>query len=131
MPATGIQQGLGAHDIRHHEVLRARDGSVHVCLRREVDHDIVSRDHLVQHRAIADIALDEGVARIPRDGSQVRPVARVGEFVEHEHTLDIRAQAAIEQAAHVVRADEARASCHHVAHWRILRMREPPTGRFG
>ena len=128
MPATGIQQCLSADDIGDHEVLRPRDRAIHVSLRREIDHDIVAGHDLVQDRAVADVALDEGIARILRDGGQVRQVAGVGELVEHGHAGNLGTEAAIEQTAHIVRADEARSPSDQVSHPRILRTGERPKG---
>ena len=126
--AAGIQQRLRADDIGDHEVLRARDRAVHVGLRREVDHDVVAGDHSVEDRPVADVALDEGIAGILRNGREIRRVAGVGELVEHGHAGNLGTEVALQQAAHIVRADEARSPRDQVSHPRILRTGECPKG---
>ncbi|CAB5000596.1 unannotated protein [freshwater metagenome] len=59
MAQAGIEQGLGADDVREEELLRAGDRSVDVGLGREVHDDVVPGEDGVEERAVADIALDE------------------------------------------------------------------------
>ena len=48
----------------------------------EVEHGVVTRQHLVEQRGVEDVAVDEGVARAVGDRREVGEVAGVGELVE-------------------------------------------------
>ena len=120
VPPAGIQKRLRAHDVGDHEVLRSRDRPVHVRLGREVDHHVMARHHLIQDRTFADVALDERVAGVLRNSGEIREIAGIGELVEHGHACSLGTQAAIEQATHVVRADEAGSAGDEISHARIL-----------
>ena len=130
MPPAGVQQCLRPDDIRQDEVLGSCNRPVHVRLGREVDHHVMAGHHLIQDRTVADVPLDERVAGVLRDSSKIRQVAGVGELVEHPHALDLDTQAAIEQAPHVVRADEAGSAGDEVLHAGILGTRVRPQGRM-
>ena len=62
-----LQQDLDPADVRGDEVGRAGDRAVDVRLRREVDHHVVARDHRVEQRGVADVAVHEArTAGCPR-----------------------------------------------------------------
>ena len=77
----------------------------------EVDDRLVSGERGVDGRAVGDVALDEGVARVVGDGREVRRVAGVRQLVE-DGDLDIvpAGVAATEQGPDVVRTDETGAA---------------------
>ena len=62
----------------------------------------------IEQRAVADVAVDEDVARIALQGGQGFEVAGVSQRVEVEHRLVAGGQ----PVEHEVRADESGAACH-------------------
>jgi hypothetical protein len=69
VPAARLEEAVGAHDVRAHEGLGARDGVVVVGLRREVHDGVVAGDQAVEQPLVADVAHDEldPVSRQPGD----------------------------------------------------------------
>ena len=79
-----LQEVHGAHDVGLDEDFRVGNGPVHVALSREV-YDIVKVILLEQGRyqfLVADVALDEDVARVALHAFEVLQVARVGQLVQ-------------------------------------------------
>src|SRR3989475_192178 len=70
----------------------------------EIDHRVDAAGDVADQLAVADVAVDEGVARIALDVLQVRRVARVGELVEVDDGV---VGARREDVSNEVRADEA------------------------
>ena len=51
-------------------------------LRREVDDDVVTRQHLGEQLPVGDVAPDEGETRIVDDRGQILHVAGIGQRIE-------------------------------------------------
>src|SRR5262245_37609820 len=108
----GLEQYVGADDVGRDEGARPVDRAVDMALSREM-HDDVGPEELkcVGHRAgVADVGLEEAVARTSRDGLQRLEVPRIGQFVDDEHIA-----AACDEVADDGRADEARAARYQEA----------------
>ena len=119
MAQTRIQKRLRSDHIRNNEVLRAMDRSVHVRLRREVNHHVVTGQHLIEQIAVADIALHEGVTRVGGHRRQVLQVSGVGEFVVDGHAGAVVAEGVVgagEEFTDEVRTDKSGRSGNEVAH---------------
>jgi hypothetical protein len=89
---------------------RARDRG----LAREVDDDVDTAHRLLERVVVLHPASDEGERPITVRGAEpfeVRGHARPREVVEDDHRV-----APVEEPMHVVRADEAGAACHEMAH---------------
>ena len=115
--AGGFQQGIGANDIGLDKGGRAVDGAVHVRLGRQV-HDRVRLElgqGATDHRAVADIGLQELVVRVVRDAGQRFEVAGVGQLVEVEHLV----LGVIEQVANQRRTNKTRAAGDQNTHEEI------------
>jgi hypothetical protein len=84
-----FEQAEGAQDISLDEVLGTVDGSVHVTLGREVDHDprAVLGQQKVDQVKVTQVALYEDVPRITLETGNVLEVARIGELVEVDYRL--------------------------------------------
>ena len=82
VPHGGVEQGLGADDVGHHEVGGAEDRAVDVGLGREVHDGVGGADEVVDEPRVEDVALDEGQPGIVADRRQVGEVAGVGELVQ-------------------------------------------------
>ena len=103
----GLQQGLGAQDVGDDEVRGAGDRTVDVRLGGEVDDGVVAGHEVVDEVHVADVALDEAVARGVGHLGQVRQRAGVGELVQDGDLGPGRLRVGVgELPAHVVRADE-------------------------
>ncbi len=70
------------------------------------------RQGLVDGGAVADIALDEGKARIAGDGRERGEIAGVGELVEDQNFV----RRMVHDAARHRRSDESGAASHENAH---------------
>ena len=119
MTQARIEQSLRADHVGDNEVLRSVDGPVDMGLSGEVDDHVVPGEHLVEQVPVADISMDEGVARVVGDGGEVRLVAGVGELVEHRHAGALVPEGVVgpgHQFANEMRADEARGPGDQVAH---------------
>ena len=119
MTQARVEKGLRADHVGDDEVLRSVDGPVDVGFGGEVDDHVVPRKHLVEQVPVADVSVDEGVARVVGDGGEVRLVSSVGELVEHRHAgalVPERVVGSGHQFADEMRADEARGSGDQVAH---------------
>ncbi len=83
----------------------------------EVHDHVGARHHVLDGGGVADVALDEPVARAVGDRGEVLLVARVGQLVEHHHLgVGERRVGTPDQLPHVVGADEAGTTCHQNAH---------------
>ena len=86
---------------------RIHQRAVDVCLRREVDDGVRLGGKGVDQFGIADVAMDEAVARLAFEVHQVGQVPRVRELVEHRD-LDVGPRGA--QVADKVGTNESRAA---------------------
>jgi hypothetical protein len=57
--ARGLEQDVGAIDVGGDELARRLDGTVHVGLRREVDHRVAVLDGAPDRVTIRDVGLDQ------------------------------------------------------------------------
>ena len=82
--AHGFEQAEGADDVGLDEIFRAVDAAVNVRLGRKIDDGagLVLGEQPGDELEIADVALDEVVARVAAQGCEVFEVAGVGERVE-------------------------------------------------
>ena len=80
--AHHLQQRVGAEDVGVEEGLRLGYGTVHVRLRGEVDDRVDASRRLGHGRSVADVGLDEAVARVGFHAPQIVQVARVGQLVQ-------------------------------------------------
>nr|BFF13325.1 hypothetical protein GCM10025699_46280 [Microbacterium flavescens] len=124
VPERGVEQLLRAEHVGLDEDRGVPDRAVDVRLGGEVDDGVDLGEEPVEQGAVADVALDEGVARGVGDGGEVRLVARVGQGVEHDHLGAFEARVGVfEGASDEVRADEAGAAgdedFHTVPWWSV------------
>ena len=73
---AGVEQRLGAEHVGHDEVGSAGDRPVDVGLGGEVDHRVVPGQGRVEHRRVADVAVDERVPRARRRPARGWPGCR-------------------------------------------------------
>ena len=108
VPASGLEQLVGALDVGAQEGLRIGDRVVVVRLGGVVHDGVVARDEALEQLGVADVAHHELHPILGQAGDVLR-VARVGELVEdgHAHVRVLR-----RHVAHEVRADEAAAAGH-------------------
>src|SRR5256885_15864523 len=99
-----LQQRVDAEDVGPQELVGLHERPIHVGHRGEIDHRVDAAGDVADQLAVADVAVDEGVARIALDVLQVRRVARVGELVEVDDGV---VGARREDVSNEVRADEA------------------------
>ena len=105
-PARGVHDDVRAEAVGVDEVVGAGDRTVDVALGGEVDDGVVAGHRLFERARIADVALDERVARVVVDVAQRREVARVGErVVDGDFVVGVG-----EHVADVVGPDEAGAA---------------------
>ena len=85
MRAGGLEQAVGAHEVRLDEVAGRVDRAIDVALGREVHDDVGPHagEGLAQGGSVADVGLDEGEPRAGRDGLEGGQVPGIGELVEH------------------------------------------------
>ena len=107
-----VAQHVGAEAVGPHERVRVDDRAVDVALGREVDHGVVAGHGHAHRVAIADVALDERVARVVGDVGQAGQVAGVGQRVEDRHLVVGRG----EHVADVVGTDEPGRAGHEQLH---------------
>jgi hypothetical protein len=105
-----LEQAESAHDVGLYEIFRAVDGAVHVAFGGKVQHraGAVFGQQAVHQRAVAQVAVHEGVALIPLQAGQVFQVAGVGELVEVDHRLIGLGQ----PVEYEIAADEAGSASH-------------------
>ena len=96
-----------------HELAGAVDGAVDVGLGGEVEDDVGRglAQSVATDVAIADVALDEAVARVVGDGGEVVEIAGVGEPVVDD---DLGLGLVFEQVVDEVRADEPGAARYEI-----------------
>ncbi|MOA30968.1 hypothetical protein D3C78_1520960 [compost metagenome] len=109
-----LEQMERPDDIGLDEVLRSVDRAVDVRFRREVDHGPrpVLSQQTIHQRPVADIAMHEGMARVPFQAGEILQVAGVGQLVEADHRFVM----AGEPVQHEVGADEAGAAGYEDGH---------------
>jgi hypothetical protein len=78
----GLEQRVRAVHVRAQELVGAQVGAVHVRFGRHVHHRVDPVHHLQHQAAIADVPVDEAVARMGLDVAQVLQASRVRELVE-------------------------------------------------
>lgn len=108
---SGVDEGVGAQDVRTHELGAAVDGAVHMRLGGEVHHLVVPGHETADQFRVTDVALDEREAGVAAHGVEVGRTARVGELVEHGDG-DVAGAVRAQQRTDVVGADEAGAAGH-------------------
>ncbi len=101
--ASGVHDDVGPEAVGVDEVVGPDDGAIDVALGSEVHHGVDSGHGHLQRARIADVALDEGVARVVVDILERGQVAGVGEGVVDDHLVVGLPQ----HVADVVGADEA------------------------
>src|SRR6266566_2852176 len=112
-----VEENVGAQDIRLDELSGAEDRAVDMGLCREVEDRLTARGYPCKHVAVGDGPLNE----LDVGAIEVRPIARVGELVEHDNLV-----ASGGQAFSAVRADEPGSAGNENTH------RRKPRGRtFG
>jgi hypothetical protein len=105
------------------------DRAVDVRLGGEVDDGVDCREELVEQASVADVALDEGVARRVGDRREVGEVAGVCQRVEHDHLSALEARVGILQGAtDEIGADETGATSDENLHEesRLFSVGKPP-----
>ena len=105
----GLQHGQRADDIGLREGEGVLDGTVHMGLRREVDHAVhLLFLHQGEHALeVADVHLDEPVVGPVLDVLEIREIARVGELVQVDDPV---LRIFVHEQPHDVAADEAGAA---------------------
>ena len=106
VPAAGLEQAVGAHDVRLDKGFRAGNGVVVVGLRGVVDDRVVPGDDAIEQLGVADVAHDE-LHAVFGQASYVLGVACVGELVQHRH---VHAGVVVDHVVHEVGADETAAA---------------------
>ena len=87
--ARGLQQHIGAGDVRLDKGGGAVDGAVHMAFGRQM-HDrvgLVRRQNAVHLRPVADIGLLKGIERVVRDHRHVIEAGRICQLVEVDHMV--------------------------------------------
>ncbi len=85
MRAGGLEQAVGAHEVRLDKVAGRVDRAIDVALGREVHDDVGPKrgEGLAQGGSVADVGLDEGETRAGRYGLKRRQVPGIGELVQN------------------------------------------------
>lgn len=116
VPAGGLEQRVGADDVRVEERTRVVQRVVVVRLRGVVHHGVGLGEQRIDERGIHDVALDELDPILGQPG-QRSPVPGVGELVENRHVrIGVR-----DDVVHEVGADEAGTTGHEQAGHRCPR----------
>src|SRR5262245_46006394 len=89
MRERGLKQNIGSDDVGVDEFGRPIDRSVDVTFRRQM-HDRLgfkTRENVSNSRTIADIGAAEMIPRMALDRSERSKIARVGQFIDHQHLV--------------------------------------------
>ena len=105
--AEGVEQRLGAEDVGADEGGGIEDGAVDVAFGGEVDDGIRFGDEGSDGGGVADVAVDEAVARVGSEVGEILSVAGVGQSIK---VGDAPVGALAQDEAHEVGADEAAAA---------------------
>ena len=102
-----------AEDVGLQERFRLIDRAVHMCLSREVDDSVHAFCCCRDYHAITDVSMDEGLAWIALNISQVVWISRIGELVQADY---LRSFVLGQLPANEVRPDEARSPTNEKPH---------------
>ena len=108
-PPERLEEDSGAVQVGAREGFALGDGAVHMRLRGEVDHPVDALDERPHRFGVADVRVDETVARMPLGVRQVAARPGVGEPV---HRDDPPSGFLPQEEVHEVAADEAGAAGH-------------------
>src|SRR5262249_55420348 len=109
----GVEKHLRAKDVGADERAGIVDAAINVTFCGEVDDGVYVFGGVTNGIAVGDAAVNEAVARVSFQVTQVGQVARIGQAVEVDND-DVWPR--LEQIANEIAADEAATARHHYRH---------------